>query len=297
MEVSIELAANKLEKINYDYPDYPFYVRKGILSNYPNFAAPDHWHDAVELIAVISGHMNYNVNGVISQLFAGQGIIVNAGQMHFGYSDQLSECEFICALLHPMVLCSIPSFEKDFIEPVVSNSKAPYIFLSPEFVWQKNIYERIISIYKNREQKTAPLQILAEFSAIWSLLFENMPPDDKKNPHQNRELTVIKTMVQFVQKNYAEKITLSNIANSEAVGESKCYKLFLKYFSQSPNVYLTQYRLNKSIDLLRTTNMSIIEIALSVGFSGASYYSETFRKWMNKSPSELRKDFYRDIAK
>ena len=292
MKVSIKLAADKLEKVNYNYPDYPFYVRKGILSNYPNFTAPDHWHDAVELIAVVSGHMNYNVNGVISHLFAGQGIIVNAGQMHFGYSDQHSECEFICVLLHPVALCSIPSFEQDFIEPVVSNSKAPYICSSPEIVWQKNIYERIISIYQSRERKTAPLQILAEFSAIWLLLFEHMPPDNKKNPRQNRELSVIKTMVQFVQKNYAEKITLSDIANSGAVGESKCYKLFLKYFSQSPNVYLTQYRLNKSIDLLRTTDMPIIEIALSVGFSGASYYSETFRKWMNKSPSEFRKDLF-----
>ena len=241
--------------------------------------------------------MNYNVNGVISHLFSGQGIVVNAGQMHFGYSEQRSECEFICVLLNPMVLCSTPSFEQDFIEPVISNTQAPYICLSSECIWQKNIYERIISIYENRERKTAPLQILSDFSAIWSLLFENMPSDDKKNQRQNRELFIIKSMVQFIQKNYTEKITLSDIAKSGSVGESKCYKLFLKFFSQSPNVYLTQYRLNRSIDLLQTTDMPIIEIALSVGFSGASYYSETFRKWMNKSPTQFRKDFYRNIAK
>lgn len=297
MNVSIELAADKSEKVTYDFPDYPFYIRKGILSNYPNFTAPNHWHDAIELIAVISGKMDYNVNGVIAHLSSGQGIIINSGQMHFGYSDQRFECEFICVLLHPMVLCSTPSFEQDFVEPVISNTQTPYIYLSSECIWQKNIYERIISIYENRGRKTAPLQILSEFSAIWALLFENMPPDDKKNEHRNRELSVIKSMVQFVQKNYAEKIRLSDIAKSGAVGESKCYKLFLKFFSQSPNVYLTQYRLNKSMDLLRSTDMPVVEIALSVGFSGASYYSETFRKWMHKSPTEFRKDFYRDNGK
>lgn len=296
MEVSIELTTDRSEKVNYDYPDYPFYVRKGLLSNYPNYTAPNHWHDAIELIAVISGTMNYNVNGIVSQLFSGQGIVVNAGQMHFGYSDQRSECEFICVLIHPIALCSIPSFEQDFIEPVISNTQAPYICLSSECDWQKSIYERIISIYESRERKTAPLQILSDFSAIWSLLFEQIPPDDKKTQHPNRDLSVIKTMVQFVQKNYAKKITLSDISRSGSVGESKCYKLFLKYFSQSPIVYLTQYRLNKSIDLLRTTDMPVIEIALSVGFSGASYYSETFRKWMNKSPTEFRKELYRNIA-
>ncbi|MBD5466964.1 MAG: helix-turn-helix transcriptional regulator [Lachnospiraceae bacterium] len=46
--------------------------------------------------------------------------------------------------------------------------------------------------------------------------------------------------------------------------------------------------MNKSIELLRYTDLSIIEIALSVGFSSASYYAETFRKWFGKSPSEFR---------
>lgn len=297
MKASIKLMNDKSEKVNYNYPDYPFYIRKGILSSYPNFAAPNHWHDAIELIAVISGEMDYNVNGVISHLAQGQGIVVNAGQMHFGYSVQHTECEFICVLIHPMVLCPLPSLEQNFIEPVISNGQIPYIRLSSECLWQKDIYARIIFIYENRERKTAPLQILSKFSEIWSLLFEHMPPDGKKNQRRNWDLPIIKTMVEFIQSNYTEKITLSDIAKAGSVGESKCYKLFLKFFSQSPNVYLTQYRLNKSIHLLQTTDMPVIEIALSVGFGGASYYSETFRKWMKKSPTEFRKDFYRDVAK
>ncbi len=63
-----------------------------------------------------------------------------------------------------------------------------------------------------------------------------------------------------------------------------------RYFSQSPNLYLNQYRLTKSAELLRETTMSITEIALSTGFSGASYYAETFRKWAGISPGEFRKN-------
>ncbi len=290
MEVSIELTSDRAEKVNYDYPGYPCYVRKGVLSNYLDHTVPDHWHDAVELIAVTSGEMSYKVNGVTTHLSPGQGIVVNAGQMHFGYSRQRSECEFICILIHPIVLCSIPSFEQDFIEPVISNTKAPYIRLSSECAWQKKIYEHILAIYESRERKTAPLHILSDFSAIWSLLFENMPPDDKKNQRRRRELSVIKAMAEFIQDHYAEKITLSDIARSGAVGESKCYQLFLDFFSQPPITYLTKYRLNKSIGLLQTTDMPIMEIALSVGFGGASYYAETFRKWMKKSPTEFRRE-------
>ena len=95
-------------------------------------------------------------------------------------------------------------------------------------------------------------------------------------------------MVGFIQKNYKKKISLAEIAASGAVGESKCCRLFAKYFSQSPNQYLNQYRLNKSLDLLLNTDLPITEIALCTGFSGASYYAEMFRRWMGKSPREYR---------
>ena len=98
-------------------------------------------------------------------------------------------------------------------------------------------------------------------------------------------------MVGFIQKNYTRKISLKEIALSGAVGQSKCCKLFAKYFGQTPNTYLNQYRLNKSLEYLQNSDLPITEIALSVGFSGASYYTELFRKCFGKSPTEFRKDY------
>lgn len=53
--------------------------------------------------------------------------------------------------------------------------------------------------------------------------------------------------------------------------------------------YLIQYRLHQSFWYLKNTDMTITEIAQVVGFSGSSYYAESFRKWCGKSPSEYRK--------
>ena len=96
-------------------------------------------------------------------------------------------------------------------------------------------------------------------------------------------------MARFIQENYMEKISLADIAAAGAVGQSKCCKLFARFFFQSPTMNLTQHRLSKSMELLLNTDLPIIEIALSVGFGSASYYTETFRKWMGKTPSEFRK--------
>ena len=41
------------EKVQYDDPDYPVMISRDFLSSYPNYAAPSHWHDDIELIAVL----------------------------------------------------------------------------------------------------------------------------------------------------------------------------------------------------------------------------------------------------
>ena len=96
-------------------------------------------------------------------------------------------------------------------------------------------------------------------------------------------------MTGYIQKFYREKITLKDIAFSGAVGQSKCCKLFKKYIGVTPNTYLIQYRLHQSTWYLKNTDMTVTEIAQTVGFSGGSYYAEAFGKLCNKSPSEYRK--------
>lgn len=59
MPIIMELNENYSEKICYDTPQYPAYIRRGLLSQYPNHSAPNHWHDDIELIAVLSGFNSY----------------------------------------------------------------------------------------------------------------------------------------------------------------------------------------------------------------------------------------------
>ncbi|MCI6467569.1 MAG: AraC family transcriptional regulator [Faecalicatena sp.] len=289
MPISMKLNTDYSEKVQYDYTDYPIYIRRDLLSHYPNFTAPNHWHADIEMIAVISGEMKYNVNGKKLLLKSGEGIFVNAEQMHYGYSDTGTECDFICILLHPMLLCSSLSYEQDFILPLIRNSRMPFVLLHSETSWQREIYDQIRFLYEKKETRTAPLRILSSFSHIWMLLYENMSADDARDTRQDRDLTITKDMVGFIQKNYTWKLSLADIAASGSVGQSKCCRLFSRYFSQTPMMYLNQYRLNKSIELLRGTDLTITEIALSIGFGGASYFAETFRKWAGMSPTKFRK--------
>ena len=56
--LSLEMRDDRSEKVRYDYTDYPIYIRRALLSSYPGYAAPTHWHDDIEFIAVLSGECN-----------------------------------------------------------------------------------------------------------------------------------------------------------------------------------------------------------------------------------------------
>ena len=127
------------------------------------------------MIAVISGEMKYNVNGKKLLLKSGEGIFVNAEQMHYGYSDTGTECDFICILLHPMLLCSSLSYEQDFILPLIRNSRMPFVLLHSETSWQREIYDQIRFLYEKKETRTAPLRILSSFSLQYAGRVKYLP--------------------------------------------------------------------------------------------------------------------------
>lgn len=286
----LDLKDDRSERVRYDYTDYPIYIRRAFLSSYPNYAAPIHWHDDLEFIAVQSGSMQYNVNGEIITIKENEGIIVNARQIHFGFSTEKKECDFVCILLHPLLLCATAAYERDFVLPLLHNHNAAFIKLSDDIPWQKTIYENIRSMYLIKNEKAAPLKVQNLFSGIWIQLYENISSESHSNM-QKADLSILKNMIGFIQQNYAEKLSLADIAASGAVGQSKCCKLFAKYIRQTPNTYLTQYRLDKSTELFKRTDMTVAEIAASTGFSGSSYYAEAFRKWCGKSPTQYRNEY------
>ena len=276
------------EKIQYDYLNYPIYRKYCVLSSYPNYSAPSHCHDDIELIVILSGEMQYNVNGEIVTLRQGEGILVNSCQIHYGYSSAKGECQFLCILLHPMLLCITATYEHDFVMPIINHSALPFVHLSSSVLWQKMILKKIRFIYNVRKESAAPMKTQEAFMAIWILLYENSFPFERTKKYFDNDLIIIKNMIGFIQQNYKNKISLSDIAASGAVGESKCCKLFARYLGKTPIMYLNQYRLDKSMFLLRTTDKSIMEIATEIGFCGGSYYAEIFRKWIGLSPTAYR---------
>nr|WP_285874008.1 helix-turn-helix transcriptional regulator [Halalkalibacter oceani] len=63
--------------------------------------------------------------------------------------------------------------------------------------------------------------------------------------------------------------------------------LFQKFAGAGPIDYLIQYRMNKAYELLMTGQFTIKNVAQSVGYADAYYFSRLFKKYKGVSPSRL----------
>ena len=276
------------EVIRYNYSSYPAYVGRGLISHCPDYRFPSHWHDDVELSVVIRGSMEYNVNGQIQTVREGEGFFISPRQLHSNFSEKRTECDYICILVHPLVLGIGADFEKEFVTPLLNGERIPFYKFTVDVPWHQEICKEIWAIYEEKDERTAPLLVHAHFCKIWANLYQHLD-FAKVSATEEGNLTTVKSMIHFIQESYQDKITLKQIAAAGAVGQSKCCQLFRNYLNMTPNNFLLQYRLDKSRTLLRETELSITQIAEEVGFGGVSYYTEVFHKWYKETPTEYRK--------
>lgn len=103
-----------------------------------------------------------------------------------------------------------------------------------------------------------------------------------------RHSDTIHRVTEFIKANYHSKLTLEQIAASVHLSPSHISGLFRKETGQTVSAYISFVRIEKSKQLLKTTQLSIAEIAEKCGFEEQSYFSRVFRKQTGLSPKAYR---------
>ena len=94
----------------------------------------------------------------------------------------------------------------------------------------------------------------------------------------------------YIKEHYHEPITLDILATHLGLNKSYLCTIFKKATKDSFCNYTNTVRIEESKKLLKNTSQSMTDIALSVGFSSASYFNTIFKKLEGKTPLEYRKE-------
>lgn len=281
------------EIVRYDEVGIPLSIREGLLSAYPNHRALCHWHEDIEWVYIRSGQMNYYMNGKRVLLNTGEALMVNSRQMHYGYSENGQDCDFIRILCHPKIFITNSVLYQSYIAPVLSNPSLEYLHLKPEFPEDAEALQLLPEILRIKKEHPAAYEIEAAalLSLLWCRLLRSHPmmPNEAAAKPKEPDLLVQRDMVSYIYSHYSESINLDEIAAAGKVCRNKCCQIFRRYLNQSPIDFLNHHRLEVSCHLLNNTKLSIAEICTACGFNHQSYYSKIFLRTYSCSPRDFRK--------
>ena len=97
---------------------------------------------------------------------------------------------------------------------------------------------------------------------------------------------IVRKAKEFLNEHYKEQIGLQTVADELEVSSGYLSKSFKAQEGKSFTEYLTEIRIEHSMQLMRETGMSITEISYEVGFQDPGYFGKCFKKTEKISPSE-----------
>jgi AraC-like DNA-binding protein/ligand-binding sensor protein len=108
---------------------------------------------------------------------------------------------------------------------------------------------------------------------------------------------LISSVIKYITSNYAEDVSLKDVAEHVFVHPSYLSREFNKNMHCNIPSYLAHLRVEKAKDMLVNSDMGIAEICYSVGFADQSYFSKVFKKTEGVTPGYYRSLHHRGLDK
>ena len=99
--------------------------------------------------------------------------------------------------------------------------------------------------------------------------------------------------LRYIKNNYTDAaLTVNNIVEVSGTSTTKLFKMFKQMENVSPAQYVANIRMNHAKDLLLSSNYSVNDIAQTVGYETANYFSYAFRRHEGMTPLAYRKKYF-----
>ncbi|MBR3967334.1 MAG: helix-turn-helix transcriptional regulator [Clostridia bacterium] len=190
---------------------------------------------------------------------------------------------------------------KEYVYPIISREKTVgFICVSGYMTERPEGY-----IKRTSELFSIPDENLREI--YFSSLKRNMPKKEdvdtlirplcdmlelaylKTEENIKDEEDIIDSVVRFIKQYHTENIGLEDICNHFSCSRSHISHLFKKKKGKNIREFICDLRIEDAKSLLKYSNLTVTEIAYSVGFGDSNYFSNVFREKVGVSPMKFRK--------
>lgn len=240
-----------------------------------------HRHDFIEIFYVVAGSATHFLNGVQTELKAGDAFLLKTTDKH--RFSSLNSSSFT----HRDICVTVEEFKSicDFLNPElydnILNKKNLSVKINLESL---SFFEAMLNSYTSELNSNVFNEVLKTITTNILFIFKNKAFSAKKAMPD-----WVKQLIDYMRSPYYFQMTVSEL--TEDLHFSKQYICYT--FKQCVGMSITDYFLKQRIDyakyLITTTTESIQQIAYSAGFNNLTFFYRYFKKAFGSTPLEMRK--------
>ena len=283
MQIITNQFQKELKKHGSDH--FPFLVSYQRLSEYDSNSFLWHCHPEIEITYIKKGSMHYRVNNRSFHLKEGDIIFCNSNALHSGEMEDQEDCSYIPITFDSKLIYGFfqSTICTKYVDPVIQNLAVCAMHIDYSENWHTIFRDHMLKVISLDKEKPDfyELDISIHMQTMWKLLAEHFP--------LLTEYERIRKILSYIEQNYMNRITLTDISENIHLCESECTRLFKRHMNTTLFAFLKEYRIERSLEYLNTKE-SISNIAEKTGFSDSNYYTKVFSKIKGCSPREYRKN-------
>lgn len=257
----------------------------------------NHWHNSFEIIYFLRGSAVFNIGATEFMVEAGDILFVNSKVFHTGYSVSNTETSFCALVFDASILSGQPSDSAHtrYINPLIDNKVILTSKIAKDCTEYPFIENTLKSLISELNSKSTGYEIIvkAQLLTFITHLLRMSPGSTGSKEFDNmfnRYSKGLNNLISFLDSHYSEKITVEIASKIMHLSPFHFCRVFKKITGNTFNDFLNFYRVNKAEDILRTTDLSITEVAALSGFYDISYFDRVFKTYKKYTPKNVRKE-------
>jgi YesN/AraC family two-component response regulator len=149
---------------------------------------------------------------------------------------------------------------------------------------------RLVRVDSNPFRDVMALESMEQLQ-VWFDGFLQNAADGVGAGKQRKDNHHVARVIEILEQDHAKDLSLNSVSEMLDLNPSYVSRLFKQYTGVSFTEYLTDIRISRSKELLRTTRLQVSEVGSQVGFHNAYYFIKVFKENVGVTPGEFKKIF------
>ena len=284
---------NKTMKSNHCYHN----PKNGITYNHslksqPNNSTIYHAesHPNIEVLLLLSGKVEFSINGELYQIEPGDFLIINSWSFHSSQIVPNSPCERLNLHFNPNFIPTLHDLDLSY---PFSNTHL-YQHIIPKAIVDKSRIKQIMKRIDSTCRQETKYKDAKIISLIQDLVIEiNIAVDLLLTTEKHSFLSpkssnqILQETIQFINANLNQQITASTLAFQLGISESSLYRIFKQQMGVSIHDYIQNQKMQLALSLIRKGHLPQ-NVSEMLGYDYYATFFTQFKRVFGKTPNQFK---------